>query len=355
MMSDIIDATVEELMRPRKSNARSDKWYKKQSARGTYYTPFAPREDKLLIAGPGNRMPTPTEALDLLKDHPKAYPQGDGLWFVDEDAEAPPSNAIDLPAGAYVHRAGDHIDFERLVEVPLRDEPYVELSGVTKSAGDHIKEFLENKAIYESCGMHKLGMLLYGPPGNGKTLAVRQILRNSLPADAVVVYINEFPSVEFLKKIKTTLTNRLKVIIFEEMVTIVESMPIHKLLNFLDGEQSLDHCVIIGTTNYPENLPGNIVDRPSRFDVLYEIGDPDEEDRRRLLLHFMGTEPSADDIKRTEGLSIAGVKEVYLYGKLKNISLADSVKRLKAQSALAKKAFSKVKPMGFRVNPREFE
>jgi SpoVK/Ycf46/Vps4 family AAA+-type ATPase len=107
------------------------------------------------------------------------------------------------------------------------------------------------------------------------------------------------------------------------------------LLNFLDGQNSWDKSIVIATTNYPHTLPGNIVDRPSRFDRLYKVDCPTEEVRRIYLEAKLGKEAVTDElIKGTKGYSIAHLRELVvsipIYGQDPQTRLAEieEVKKL---------------------------
>ena len=85
------------------------------------------------------------------------------------------------------------------------------------------------------------------------------------------------------------------------------------------------------TTNYPEDLDKRVTNRPSRFDRVVYIGMPSLE-ARRLYLESRKVIPEADLDRwadKTEGLSIAHLKEllvgVYIFGG----DLEDEIKRLK--------------------------
>ncbi len=131
------------------------------------------------------------------------------------------------------------------------------------------------------------------------------------------------------------------------MAAALKSSDLDHALAFLDGEISLDRCLILATTNYPERLPGNIVDRPSRFDMLYRIGDPNEDSQTILLKHYLGRDIIEDqEIRVTKGLSAAALREACLLVRLKNYSLAEASKRLKRHKELVRREFGAVGEIG---------
>ena len=146
---------------------------------------------------------------------------------------------------------------------------------------------------------------------------------------------------------KDTLSDRLKVIVFEEMLTVVSSdKRLEKVLDFLDGEQSLNYMLVLATTNYPERLPGNIVDRPGRFDELYKFGHPKKDDLKNILNHYLGREATPEEVKATEGLSSAAIQQACILAKRKDISLDQATAVFKKRSELVKKDFAEFKQMG---------
>jgi SpoVK/Ycf46/Vps4 family AAA+-type ATPase len=73
------------------------------------------------------------------------------------------------------------------------------------------------------------------------------------------------------------------VVLLEDIDSITEKHSEHDVLAMLDGELQINNVVFIATTNYPEQLEDRIVNRPSRFDVVKQIGMPSAEARRQYL------------------------------------------------------------------------
>lgn len=178
------------------------------------------------------------------------------------------------------------------------------------------------------------------------TSMLRCIVANELPKDAVVIFFETMPSNGFIKKMKETLGSRLKLFVFEELANVVEGSRLERVLDFLDGEKSIDKTLMIATTNYPERLPGNIVERPSRFDKLYKMGHPKASERKLLLNHYLLRPATEEEVTATDGLSTAAIKECSFLVHMKKISLAEAAKLLKTHSELVKKEFSESRPIG---------
>lgn len=182
------------------------------------------------------------------------------------------------------------------------------------------------------------------------TTLIRKILNEALPSNAIVVFIEDkFPSSFFLHKIQASLDKRLTVFVFEEMATTLsQSYIVARVLDFLDGETSVDRSIILSTTNYPDKIPGNIVNRPSRFDKLYNFDNPKDSGRGALIQHFLKQEATPDMVAATKDFSVADIKEVCLEVLIKKVSFAASVDTIKKRTQLCRKQFAtNVSRVGF--------
>jgi transitional endoplasmic reticulum ATPase len=157
------------------------------------------------------------------------------------------------------------------------------------------------------------GVLLYGPPGCGKTLlaravatesemnfisikgpevfskwvgesekAIREIFRKGRMAAPVVIFIDEVDS----------LTPRRGGGYSDSGVT---ERVISQLLTEMDGLEALQNMIVIAATNRPDILDPAML-RPGRFDRLIYVPPPDEESRLEILKIYTKEMPLADEV-----------------------------------------------------------
>lgn len=331
-------------------------WYYNDNNSNPYYTPFQITERKAYYVGDGSFVPNPKQAAEFINSMPKC----DILWgniFTRWEKVTSGDVQQTLPGGTYWYKEESHILPDRLCPFKLRDEVMVKISGAEDQITSEIRTFLENEQVYRDIGsIYKLGLLAYGSAGNSKTRSINKIIKEIIPADAIVIFVPaQVPSSDFLFKIKETLNDRLKVFVFEEFSTgLNDKYQVSETLTFLDGELSPDKTIFLATTNYPEALPGNMVDRPSRFDKLIEFKNPNPVARAALITHFLSRPSTAEEVTLTRGLSVAGLKEACIRVILEKCDLNLVIKELKARTALCDKAFAKpVKTSGFGIGSYE--
>jgi transitional endoplasmic reticulum ATPase len=155
------------------------------------------------------------------------------------------------------------------------------------------------------------GVLLYGPPGCGKTLLAKAV---ATEAEANFILINgpeimnkyygeteaklreifrkaeeEAPSIIFIDEIDAIAPKR------SEVTGEVEKRVVAQLLALMDGLESRGQVIVIGATNRPNALDPALR-RPGRFDREIEIGIPDKKGRKEILqIHTRGM-PLASDV-----------------------------------------------------------
>lgn len=187
------------------------------------------------------------------------------------------------------------------------------------------RQFFDSRAVYDKYNVPwKRGALLIGPPGNGKTHAVKALI-NELKRPCLYVksfkarYGTEQESMRcvFQRARQTTPC----LIVLEDIDSLVDDKGRSFFLNELDGFALNTGVVVIATTNHPERLDSAILDRPSRFDRKYYFELPAAEERRAYLAAWnenlqidmrLSAAIAERIVEGTEDFSFAYMKELFL-------------------------------------------
>lgn len=258
------------------------------------------------------------------------------------------SSHYDLRGKTLELRDGGYGDVDHFTEIEAKRKDSFFMPDY-KVLNDYLCKFIKAKDVYKKRNLfYRAGILIYGTPGNGKTSWVRYLINNKvLPEDTIFIWSRIIPPPSFREELSKI--PALKVFIFEEIVTSLQTgiFEVQQFLDFMDGEQSLDNSVYIATTNSPELLPQNIIQRPGRFDQIVEVKNPEAEGRRIVLNEYFKEEFKEEFIALTNGLSIAEIKEAYLLTQIHDYKLTDAVKKIKKHQEFVKNSFEEYKKVGF--------
>ena len=189
---------------------------------------------------------------------------------------------------------------------------------------------------------HKLGLLFYGRQGTGKTAFMHYISTCLIESrDAIVLFANNGNSlgagIAVASEIREIQDNPI-VFIMDEFERYAENNE-SDMKQFLDGEASVENCLVLAATNYLDKVPKTIKDRPSRFKMCLEVkGVEDVEVMREVLIKVSSKlQPSLFSKKRLEevldmlskeqgGVTIDELKHVCL-NEVTNFMLKNPEKR----------------------------
>lgn len=182
-----------------------------------------------------------------------------------------------LPGGVYaVHDVGDMFR-TKLVYMPVvLKEKYVDISDgtvgkVLKKAESFFTDRIKGK--YNQLGIaHKTGVLLFGPPGTGKTVTGHIIMHKLVQKyEATCLVINSDTHPSTWKTALRELSHLERPVIFfcDECEKILSSQE-QEWLTFLDGHESISNFMWIGCTNYANKIAKRLK-RPSRIEHLIEV------------------------------------------------------------------------------------
>jgi transitional endoplasmic reticulum ATPase len=208
---------------------------------------------------------------------------------------------------------------EVYIEVPtVRWTNIGGLEGVKEELREAVEWPLKNPEVFKRMGIRPpKGILLYGPPGCGKTLlsravateseanfitikgpevfskwvgesekAIREVFRKARMASPAVIFFDEFDSLvpgRGMGYADSGVTERV----------------ISQLLTEMDGIISLEDVVIIAATNRPDIVDPAVL-RPGRFDRLIYVPEPEKDSRLEIFKIYTKDMPLAKDVNLSQ-------------------------------------------------------
>src|SRR2546422_818698 len=162
------------------------------------------------------------------------------------------------------------------------------------------------------------GILLYGPPGCGKTLLVKAIAKendmtffNVSIADVLSKWVGE--SERIIKEIfRQAHEKKPSIVFFDEIEALftvrgmMDTSGVHKniiaqILSEMDGLVELHDVFVIGATNRADLVDPALL-RPGRFDEIIEIPRPDRKAAEEILRIYLNEDlPTAESLDETYG------------------------------------------------------
>ena len=186
------------------------------------------------------------------------------------------------------------------------------LGNIVEKVRELVELPLKHPEIFRRLGIEPpKGILLYGPPGVGKTLLAKAIANE---ANAHFIAINgpeimsKFygESEQRLREIFEEAQKNAPAIIFideidaiapkrDEVMGEVERRVVAQLLTLMDGLKGRGDVIVIGATNRPHAIDPALR-RPGRFDREIELPLPDKQGRFEILMIHTRNMPLAEDV-----------------------------------------------------------
>ena len=250
-------------------------------------------------------------------------------------------DALNLdPRSAVVFEKIPKADVEELLLEEVPDISYADIGGLSaqiEAIRDAVELPFAHPELYREHGLKApKGILLYGPPGCGKTLIAKAVARSLAAASAqraglaeVRSYFLNIKGPELLNKYVGETERHIRlifararekasegtpvIVFFDEMESLfrtrgsgvssdVETTIVPQLLAEIDGVERLDNVIVIGASNREDMIDPAIL-RPGRLDVKIKIERPGPEGARDIFTRYLTPDLPlhADDLAANGG------------------------------------------------------
>jgi transitional endoplasmic reticulum ATPase len=227
--------------------------------------------------------------------------------------ECDPGEYCIVAPDTVIHCEGEPIKREE--EDRLDDVGYDDIGGVRKQLAQ-IRECVElplrHPTLFKNIGVKPpRGILLYGPPGSGKTLIARAVANETgaffflINGPEIMSKLAGESEANLRKAFEEAEKNAPAIIFIDEIDAIapkrektqgeVERRIVSQLLTLMDGLKSRSNVIVIGATNRPNSIDGALR-RFGRFDREIDIGIPDPTGRLEILRIHTKNMKLADDV-----------------------------------------------------------
>jgi AAA+ superfamily predicted ATPase len=173
---------------------------------------------------------------------------------------------------------------------------------------DFITASIRNREMLKAEGLSiKRGLLLSGPPGDGKSTAIECFV-NGIAGEATIIIVEAIDHIRAVYHMAQMLSPAVVILEDLDLITKNRQNPYSyamskddvtgELLQVLSGGSAYADIVTIATTNHPEAIDEALAKRAGRFDAHVRMGYPSDTDKQRILDLYLDRFGVRDDVTR---------------------------------------------------------
>ncbi|KZV77177.1 P-loop containing nucleoside triphosphate hydrolase protein [Peniophora sp. CONT] len=206
-----------------------------------------------------------------------------------------------------------------------------------KTVKKDVYGFFESREMYKRFKLPwRRGVIMHGPPGNGKTISVKAIMKDCAAYGYTPLYVKTFKNFRGDEYAIQAIFDKAResspsVIVLEDLDSHITDQNRSYFLNQIDGISGNDGILVLGTTNHFERLDPALSTRPSRFDRKFLFDDPDRPSRRLYVQYWQDQLADSDEITFPVSLAeeIADSTDKFSFAYLKEVFVSSLVTLMK--------------------------